>query len=30
MGKNKVLWFFPMYGESGRPDGDGVHWEKSN
>ncbi len=30
MGKNKLLWFLPMYGESGRPDGDGVHWDKTN
>lgn len=28
MGKNYWLWPFPLFGESGRPVGDGVHWEK--
>jgi len=25
---NKWLWFIPIFGESGRPAGDGVHWER--
>ena len=27
-GKNKILWFFPMFGESGKPMGDGVKWQE--
>lgn len=29
MGTNKLLWAFPMFGESGRPKGDGVKWERN-
>jgi len=28
-GSNVGLWPFPMYGESGRPKGDGVEWKKN-
>lgn len=27
MGTNPWLWPFPMFGESGRPKGNGVKWE---
>lgn len=29
MGTNPWLWPFPMFGESGRPKGDGVKWERN-
>ncbi|CAD8068462.1 unnamed protein product [Paramecium sonneborni] len=29
MGNNPWLWIFPMFGESGRPKGDGVRWERN-
>jgi palmitoyltransferase len=29
MGINPWMWPFPMFGESGRPKGDGVKWERN-
>lgn len=29
MGTNPWLWPFPIFGESGRPKGNGVKWERN-
>lgn len=28
-GTNVLLWPFPLFGESGKPKGDGVEWKKN-
>jgi hypothetical protein len=29
-GDNKILWFFPLIVEAGRPVGDGLAWKTSD
>ena len=29
-GRNPVLWFIPMMGKSGKPDGNGITWPTKN
>jgi len=27
-GRNPIMWFFPMTGKSGKPEGNGVSWHQ--